>query len=234
MDTADPSISQFEKDAIKILRQINTYLQQTLSFAEDEELEPVRKKHSEHLIQLTKLLMDVPKKRAIEKKKPTADADEDKPEHVTYHERSRFDVELPSFSGKPLDWQPFHDLFSTALKSRGKHLNDKEKRCLLVKAMRDDEAKQVVLLHSQGEDGYDRAIQALISKYGSPTIVYPHHVWRTTVKELLDFNREGFTKLRQRILLPYEAMKDLKAATLSQYWSHSLSRTSLRECARNG
>ena len=217
MDTADPSISQFEKDAIKIQRQINTYLQQTLSFAEDEELEPVRKKHSEHLIQLTKSLMDVLKKRAIEKKKPTADTDEDKPEHVTYHERSRFDVELPSFSGKPLDWQPFHDLFSTTLKSRGKHLNDKEKRCLLVKAMRDDEAKQVVLVHSQGEDGYNRAIQALINNHLSPTIVYPYHVRRTTVKEPLDFNREGFTKLRQRILLPYEAMKELKAATLSQY-----------------
>ena len=83
MDTADSSISQFEKDAIKIQRQIYTYLQQTLSFAEDDELEPVRKKHSEHLIQLTKSLMDILKKRSIEKKKPTADVDEDKPERVT-------------------------------------------------------------------------------------------------------------------------------------------------------
>ena len=163
-----------EKDGIKMQRQINSYLQQTFSFAKDKELEPVRKKHSEHLIQLTKSLMDVLKKRAIEKKKPTADADEDKPERVTYYERSRFNVELPSFSGKPLDWHPFHDLFPTTPKSRGIHLNDKEKRCLLVKAMRDDEAKQVVLLHSQGEDGYNRAIPALINNCGSPTIGYPH------------------------------------------------------------
>ena len=100
--------------------------------------------------------MDVLKKRAIKKKKPTADADEDEPECVTYHERSRFDVELPSFSGKHLDWQHLHDLFSTNLKSHGKHINNKKNRCLLIKAMRDDEAEQVVLLHSLWDTGQDR------------------------------------------------------------------------------
>ncbi len=66
-----------------------------------------------------------------------------------HKEQTKFNLELPSFSGKPIDWADFFDLFDSTLKTRGKHLNDKEKRCLLLKDMRTEEAKRTVLLHSK-------------------------------------------------------------------------------------
>ncbi len=116
---------------------------------------------------------------------------------------------------KTLDWRPFYELFSSTLNSRGRHLNDNEKTCLLLKAMKDEDARQVVLLHSQGEGGYTKAVD--INNYGSPTIVFPHHVRRTMVRETVDFSKDGFTNLRHLFLLPYQAMKEMKLATLSQY-----------------
>ena len=62
-------------------------------------------------------------------------------------------------------------------------------------------ARQVVLLHSQGEGDYAKAVKALTNK----------------VCETVDFSKDGFTKLRQRFLLPYQAMKEMKLATISQY-----------------
>ena len=217
IETSDPSIPEFEKEVNRVQKRLSTFIQQTLALAEDEDLQPIRKKMKDHLTHVTKTLTESRKKRAEARKKPSAETDKDKSEHTSYHERFRFDLDLPNFSGKPLDWRPFFDLFSSTLKSRGKHLTDNEKTCLLLNAMKDEEAYQVVFLHSQGEGGYEKAIQALVNNYGSPSIVYPHHVRRTTVRQSIDFTRDGLTKLRQRFLLPYQAMKDMKAATLSQY-----------------
>ena len=47
--------------------------------------------------------------------------------------------------------------------------------------------------------------------------MFPHHVRRTIVRETVDFSKDGFTKLCQRFLLPYQAIKEMKLATLSQY-----------------
>ncbi len=83
--------------------------------------------------------------------------------------------------------------------------------------MKDEDARQVVLLHSQGEGSYVKEVETLINNYGSPAIVFRHHVRRTIVRKTVDFSKDGFTKLHQRFLLPYQAMKEMKLATLSQY-----------------
>ena len=64
----------------------------------------------------------------------------------------KFDIDPPTFSGKPTDWRTFFELFSSTLETRGKHLTDKEKHCLLLKAMTTDDARDTVLVHAEGED----------------------------------------------------------------------------------
>ncbi len=70
--------------------------------------------------------------------------------------------------------------------------------------MKDENARQVVLLHSQGEGGYVKAVEALINNYGSPTIVFPHHVRRTIVRETVNFSKDGFTKSLPSSIPGYE------------------------------
>ncbi len=216
MEVSDPDVPEFEKEVAKVQKRLNLYLQQTISFTEDEELAPLRHKVQSQLSQISKELAKSRKKR-IEDRKKSSESDKDKGECITYQECSRFDLDMPTFSGKPLDWRPFYQLFSSTLKSRGKHLNDNEKTCLLLKVMKDEDARQVVLLHSQREGGYVKEVEALINNYGSPAIVFRHHVQRTIVRKTVDFSKDGFTKLHQRFLLPYQAMKEMKLATLSQY-----------------
>jgi len=105
--------------------------------------------------------------------------------HTSTKEHTKFDLELPTFSGKPTDWRAFFDLFSSFLETRGKHLNDKEKRC--------------------------------INNYGSAMIVYPHYVRNLTTRETYTYDRESLRRMRQQFLLNYEALKALKADTLSQF-----------------
>ncbi len=83
--------------------------------------------------------------------------------------------------------------------------------------MKDENAKQIVLVHSQGEDGYDKAVKALVNTYGSATIVYPHHVRSFVQRESYTYDGESLRKIRQRFGLHYEAMKSLKAATLTHF-----------------
>ena len=50
------------------------------------------------------------------------------------------------------------------------------------------ETKDIVLVHSQGDNGYDKAIKALVNNYGSPKIVYHHHVRNLVARELYAYN----------------------------------------------
>ncbi len=42
--------------------------------------------------------------------------------------------------------------------------------------MSTEEAKKTVRTHAKGDDGYDKAVEALIRDYGGPNILYSHHM----------------------------------------------------------
>ncbi len=124
-ESTDPTTKIFGKSFKKITTRVNTtYLHQTIAYAEDDQLKTIRKA-LQH--KLNKLSQD-----ASEAQKKDKASEPTKESRITvtpvYHERSKFDIEMPTFSGKITDWQPFYELFLSTLESRGKHLNDKEKR----------------------------------------------------------------------------------------------------------
>ncbi len=83
--------------------------------------------------------------------------------------------------------------------------------------MNNQEAERIVRLHSFSDDGYAKAMEALIDKYGCAMKVFPHLVKKTIHREPIDFSEEGFARLRERVLIPYQAMEECGCATLSQY-----------------
>ncbi len=83
--------------------------------------------------------------------------------------------------------------------------------------MKTEEAQQTVTLHSRGDDSYNHAVEALIRDYGSPTILYPYHMRELVTDEVLTYSREGLRRFRERYLLNFQALQDLKGATLSQF-----------------
>jgi len=75
--------------------------------------------------------------------------------------------------------------------------------------MKNDEAKAIVQVHSMGNNGYAKAVRALINNYGSPTLVYPHLVMERIQSDLYSYDRDSLRRLRQRYLLTYDAMEEL-------------------------
>ena len=193
----------FEKAFSKLTSRVSSFQHDTLEYRDDEHIQPLCKSFKDSV---EKYLVNL--STAQSKEKDTAkDKSASWVIHTSTKEHTKFDLELPTFSGKPTDWRAFFDLFSSTLETRGKHLNDKEKRCLLLKAMKSEDAKDTVLVHSQGEDGYDKAVEALINNYGSAMIVYPHYVRNLTTRETYTYDRESLQRMRQQFLLNYEALK---------------------------
>ncbi len=207
----DVTTRVFEKAFGKFADKVSDFLQDTEELKDDEQFHHLRDQFQNAV---TRYIADIAKAQAKEK---DTERERTTPVVHTPREHTKFDLELPSFSGKPTEWRAFYDLFSSTLESKGRHLNDKEKRCLLLKAMSTEEAKETVLVHSQGEDGYSKAVQALINSYGSATIVYPHIVREFDHKETYSFDRDSFRRMRQRYLLNFESMKALKGDKLSQF-----------------
>ena len=79
---------------------------------------------------------------------------------------TKLNLELPTFSGNPMDCTDFHALFTASVDKRGVSLVDAEKCCLLHKAMSLEEFRRIVKYYSSGSNGYEAAPKALEDAYG--------------------------------------------------------------------
>ncbi len=68
----------------------------------------------------------------------------------------------------------------------GRHPTDPEKCSLLMKHVKQKDAKRIVLHKSQQEDGFKGAVQELEDTLGSPSIVY-RYVVESLLKEEVDY-----------------------------------------------
>jgi len=215
MEHSDPSAGEFEKDCSKVQRKISNFLQQTGSFHAPSV------KHSRHtfkkyLIDLTVKLTEGRSKRRERKEK--SDLDTSVSESTPRPSRgSKLRLDLPDFSGHPLDWHHFHELFTSALERTGDDFFDREKACFLLKAMKTTEAEQIVKSHATAEGGYKKAFKALFQRFGSAKKVYPHLVHRMTAKESISFSKQGFVRFRENYLLTIQSMRELGCEDIAQF-----------------
>jgi len=83
--------------------------------------------------------------------------------------------------------------------------------------MRNPEAEQIVRSYAAAEDGYQKALKALILRFGAAKSVFSHLVHKMTGKETISFSQEGFSKYRDLFLLPLQHMLELGCTTISQF-----------------
>lgn len=143
--------------------------------------------------------------------RPEPPADRPAPSRST-----KLKLDLPTFSGHPVDWHHFHELFTSALDRAGEDYSQREKTCFLLKAMTGGEAEQIVKSHAASEDGYTKALKALKNRYGSAKMVFPHLVNKVTMAERVTFNQSGFATFRQNFLLPLQQIRELGCTDISQ------------------
>ncbi len=215
-EVANPDVAEFEKDCSRLQKKINTFLQQTLT-TEDEDITTLREWFKARLEESHRQLNKCREKRAQDRRDRHAADSDSSTDRTRSTSGPKIKLELPTFSGNPTDWMHFHKLFTSALDTRGSSFSDREKVCLLLNAMKHPEAERIVRLHSFSDDGYSQAMEALVDKYGLAMKIFPHLVKKTLHKEPIDFTEEGFARLRERILIPFQAMEECGCATLSQY-----------------
>ncbi len=80
--------------------------------------------------------------------RPEPPADRPAPSRST-----KLKLDLPTFSGHPVDWHHFHELFTSALDRAGEDYSQREKTCFLLKAMTGGEAEQIVKSHAASAEG---------------------------------------------------------------------------------
>ena len=115
--------------------QINDYKITLHPYEDHPRLEEIRRK----LVALSKEVYDkIAVAQVVSKTTPESSTAEDiKPR------TSKVKVSLPTFDGSSLDWRRFHDLF-TAIIDKDPTLTDGEKSSLLINAMDNEEAKELV------------------------------------------------------------------------------------------
>jgi len=114
MGVLDPSVGEFEKDSTKMQRRLSAFLSVTASHENDEIIE-LREQFMTYEGQLMEKLNEsrLLRKRVPKSVSPTP------PEPVRHTGSSSLRLELPEFSGHPLDWHHFSELFTTALERAG-------------------------------------------------------------------------------------------------------------------
>ncbi len=105
---------------------------------------------------------------------------------------SKLTLDLPKFSGKPIDCIDFKLLFTAAIDKHGHGLIDEKKSCHLLKAMSSEESRRIVQFASTGKDSYKAALQSLEDAYGLPSLVYPHHVKAILANDNYTYDRKSF------------------------------------------
>ncbi len=126
-------------------------------------------------------------------------------------------LDLPKFSGKPIDWIDFKLLFTAAIDKHGHGLIDEEKSCHLLKAMSSEESRRIVQFASTGKDGYKAALQSLEDAYGRPRLVYPHHVKAILANDNYTYDRKSLRRMRETWEMHLRGLERCNGNTLEQF-----------------
>ncbi len=212
-ESYDPSEGEFEKDASKLRHRINSFLHDSSSSASPV-VEDFRRNCKDHLTDLATRLSQGRAKRR--ERKERAELKTPHLERPTSYKGTKLKLDLPTFSGHPLDWHHFCELFTAALDRAGDDYSERERACFLLKAMQGSEAEQIVKSHATSEKGYTNALKALRGRYGSAKKVFPHLVGKMMTQEKIRFSQDGFAKLRRNYTLPLQSMKELGCTDATQ------------------
>jgi len=215
MGIADSSAEEYEKDCARLQKRLTAYLAQVASCIHSE----LRSIYDQFVKYEVDVVTKLNQSRGTRKKHREKLATTKIPPAGTPRPSvsSSLRLELPEFTGHPLEWHNFHQLFTSALDRAGEGFSEREKTCFLLKAMKSSEAQQIVRSYSSSEDGYQQALRALILKFGAAKKVFPHLVHKMTGQGTIGFSQEGFSRFRDSFILPLQHMLELGCNTILQF-----------------
>jgi len=126
-------------------------------------------------------------------------------------------LELPEFNGRPTEWKRFHGPFTHAMDSRGSTFTEQEKLGVLLKSMKDEDARRIVEAYSNSSDCYREAMEALEEKFGSPIRIFPMLVRKMVESRPMDYSEEGLALFRTQYLNTFKDIQELGCDSLSQF-----------------
>ncbi len=126
---------------------------------------------------------------------------------------SKLTLDLPKFSGKPVDWADFKILFTAAIDRCGAGLIDAERCCHLLKAMTTEEAQRLCNCTPPAKDGYKTALQSLEDDYGRPCLVYPHLIKAILANDHYSYDSWGLCRMREALVAHLWGLEHLQ-------WKH--------------
>ncbi len=96
----------FKKAFHKFSERVSSFSEATTELKDDPDIQPLRNNLKGAV---TRYLVEISTAQA--KGKETAKERTPSADHIHCEHSTKFDIELPSFSGKPRDWKAFYDLF---------------------------------------------------------------------------------------------------------------------------
>jgi len=111
VEVSDPSVGEFEKDCSKVQRKISVFLNQIASF-DDPSIRNIRETFVKHEMDIVARLNESRGLRRDKRDRSAADTSTSEAPRPSRSSKLRQD--LPDFSGHPLDWHHFHQLFTSA------------------------------------------------------------------------------------------------------------------------
>ena len=129
------------EDLSQLKSEIRYFQTNTMDFADDSQLRSLCQNLQDVVKEVSTRLAAEQKKSFASEKTGAAEPVRVRTEVVS---ATKLNLELPAFSGNPMDWTDFHALFTASVDKRGVSLVDAEKCCLLLKAMSSEESRRIV------------------------------------------------------------------------------------------
>ena len=202
------------EDLSQLKSEIRYFQTNTMDFADDSQLRCLRQNLQDVVKEVSTRLAAEQKKSSATEKTGAAEPVKVRTEVVS---ATKLNLELPTFSGNPMDWTDFHALFTASVDKRGVSLVDAEKCCLLLKAMSSEESRRIVKYYSSGSNGYEAALKVLEDAYGQPALIYPHHVQALLAPDRYTYDRQSLRRMRETAETHIRGIERMKGKTFEQF-----------------
>ncbi len=121
-------------------------------------------------------------------------------------------VDLPKFSGDPLDWDNFNAMFSAAIRTRAAGFSDLDKRCLLLQSLSSLYAQDTIHSAPRGAK-----LEDLMIRFGRPQVVVLLLIEKMEKPQTLTSDYEGLSRLLQQVVGGYDAVLPHTKDSLATY-----------------
>lgn len=182
--------------AFKELRQaFSAFTHQTASFAAVEEFALITKTIKEGISVIHHNMATSPTTSAT----PVPPTSSTEPTHQPISRVAPVNIDLPKFSGNPLDWRHFEIMFASTLDTRKDSLSNGDKVAMLSAAI-PDEGRQFLNTDKDGIRPVEDILDDLRQHYGRPEVVVPLLLAQVLPVATFSDTEECLRKLKETVL----------------------------------